>query len=160
MANRLFFRLTAAATLFLFGLFTVGTLDHRAHGQATPNDLTATGAVQLVGQGRQTFRFDTFGDHAFWGDTLKLHQAIEGAAHNGVGPGLTPANALGLGLKVDVDALPSDLLQQLLHGGVNLRVCVHCPYPHSPMTSVLLWWPEPKIRAKTVHEQSAEYLQI
>ena len=30
-------------------------------------------------RGRQIFRFDTFGDEAFWGDTLKLHQAIAGA---------------------------------------------------------------------------------
>jgi hypothetical protein len=33
---------------------------------------------QMVIQGRQTFRFDTFGDDAFWGDMLKLHRAIEG----------------------------------------------------------------------------------
>ena len=35
-------------------------------------------AEDLVKAGRQTFRFDTFGDEAFWGDTLKLHQAIAG----------------------------------------------------------------------------------
>ena len=35
-------------------------------------------ATQKVLQGEQIFRFDTFGDEAFWGDTLKLHQAIEG----------------------------------------------------------------------------------
>jgi hypothetical protein len=29
--------------------------------------------------GRQTFRFDTFGDESFWGDMLQLHKAIEGA---------------------------------------------------------------------------------
>jgi hypothetical protein len=29
--------------------------------------------------GRQTFRFDTFGDESFWGDVLQLHKAIEGA---------------------------------------------------------------------------------
>jgi hypothetical protein len=32
----------------------------------------------MLAQGRQTFRFDTFGDEKFWGDTLLLHQAIEG----------------------------------------------------------------------------------
>jgi hypothetical protein len=36
-------------------------------------------AAQKVVMGEQVFRFDTFGDEAFWGDTLKLHQAIEGA---------------------------------------------------------------------------------
>jgi hypothetical protein len=34
-------------------------------------------ATANVEGGRQTFRFDTFGDQASWGDTLKLHQAIE-----------------------------------------------------------------------------------
>jgi hypothetical protein len=30
-------------------------------------------------QGRRVFRFDTFGDQAFWGGVLGLHRAIEGA---------------------------------------------------------------------------------
>ena len=63
-------------------------------------------AVRSIEKGRETFRFDTFGDEAFWGDTLNLHEAIAGAANGGVGPGLTPATALALGLKVDVGALP------------------------------------------------------
>jgi hypothetical protein len=33
-------------------------------------------AQQMIEEGRRIFRFDTFGDEAFWGDTLKLHQAI------------------------------------------------------------------------------------
>jgi hypothetical protein len=28
-------------------------------------------------QGRQIFRYDTFGDEAFWADTIELHQAIQ-----------------------------------------------------------------------------------
>lgn len=122
MTKRLFFRFAAAsAALALFGFLSFLTSEHRARGEAAPNDPAASSALQLVGQGRQTFRFDTFGDQAFWGDTLKLHQAIEGAAQGGVGPGLSPANALALGLKVDVAALPGDLLQQLLHGRINLN---------------------------------------
>jgi hypothetical protein len=31
---------------------------------------------QMIQQGRQIFRFDTFGDQAFWGEQLKLHQTI------------------------------------------------------------------------------------
>ena len=64
------------------------------------------GGSSLVREGKQTFRFDTFGDEAFWGGTLQLHKAIEGAANGGVGPGVSPKTALALGLKVDVDALP------------------------------------------------------
>ena len=80
------------------------------------HDATAENAVDLVGQGRQIFRFDTFGDEQFWGDMLGLHKAIEGAAHGGVGPGLSPNSALTLGLKVDVDALPQRLLNRLTSG--------------------------------------------
>lgn len=75
---------------------------------------------QMVKEGKQTFRFDTFGDEAFWGDTLHLHQAIEGARFGGVGPGVSPTTALAVGLKVDVDALPENLVQALKKGKVNL----------------------------------------
>jgi len=67
-------------------------------------------AISKVEQGQQIFRFDTFGDQAFWGDTLKLHQAIEGAGLGGVGPGVSPKTTLAIGLKIDVDAPPSNLL--------------------------------------------------
>jgi hypothetical protein len=70
-------------------------------------------AQAALQEGRDTFRFATFGDEIFWGDTLQLHQAIAGARQGGVGPGLSPAAALGLGLKVDVDALPQKLQAQL-----------------------------------------------
>jgi hypothetical protein len=78
-------------------------------------------ARQMADEGKQTFRFDTFGDEAFWGDTLQLHQAIEGAKLGGVGPGVSPAIALAVGLKVDVDALPPDLIAALKLGKVNLQ---------------------------------------
>lgn len=75
---------------------------------------------QMMEEGRQTFRFDTFGDEQFWGDTLKLHNAIEGAALGGVGPGVSPRMALAVGLKVDSDALPASLIDALKAGQVNL----------------------------------------
>ena len=73
-----------------------------------------------IDMGRQIFRFDTFGDQAWWGDTLHLHQAIAGAANGGVGPGVSPKTALAVGLKVDADALPGQLKSDLKHGRVNL----------------------------------------
>jgi hypothetical protein len=105
--------LSVAAAL---GLMTAG-----AQGQSTSKDPVADNAVQLATQGRQIFRFDTFGDQAFWGDTIKLHLAIEGSGLGGVGPGVSPATALAVGLKVDVDALPANLLQAIEHGKVNLN---------------------------------------
>jgi hypothetical protein len=84
-------------------------------------DAGSTAGVHLApNQGQQIFRFDTFGDQDFWGGTLQLHKAIEGARFGGVGPGISPRTALALGLKVDVDALPEQLQQDLKHGKVNL----------------------------------------
>lgn len=79
------------------------------------------GGSSFPSGGRQIFRHDTFGSEAFWGDTLRLHEAIAGQANGGVGDGLTPATALSLGLKVDSEALPSDLRRQLRDGEVNLE---------------------------------------
>jgi hypothetical protein len=80
----------------------------------------STNAQQMLEQGREIFRFDTFGDEAFWGDTLQLHQAIAGEQLGGVGPGVSPKAALAVGLKVDADALPQALVTQLKNGEVNL----------------------------------------
>ena len=74
-----------------------------------------------VQEGKHTFRFDTFGDEVFWGDTLKLHQAIAGAANGGVGAGVSPTAALQLGLKVDVAALPAEIVDGLKQGTVDLN---------------------------------------
>jgi hypothetical protein len=76
---------------------------------------------ELVAQGRQIFRFDTFGDQDFWGGALQLHKALEEAQHGGVGPGVSPATALAVGLKVDLDALPPALVRQIKAGQVNLN---------------------------------------
>jgi hypothetical protein len=77
-------------------------------------------AQKMISEGQRTFRFDTFGDQAFWGGMLKLHEAVEGARLGGVGPGLSPRAALGLGLKVDVTALPTSVVHQIEAGQVDL----------------------------------------
>lgn len=74
----------------------------------------------MMAEGRETFRFDTFGDEAFWTGALRLHEAIAGEDHGGVGPGLSPEAALGLGLKVDTDALPQEVLDAIAAGQVDL----------------------------------------
>src|ERR1044071_2231032 len=65
-------------------------------------------ASAMIDSGRKTFRFDTFGDEAFWGTSLQLHRAVAGTANGGVGAGVSPKVALSVGLKVDVDALPAE----------------------------------------------------
>ncbi|MDP2275068.1 MAG: hypothetical protein Q8K32_30270 [Archangium sp.] len=65
-------------------------------------------ATRLIEEGRRTFRYETFGDEAFWGEALQLHRAIRGEPL-----GLSPRSALSLGLKFDEEALSPALRQQL-----------------------------------------------
>ncbi len=83
--------------------------------------ITARNKDQQFEEGRQIFRFDTFGDEAFWGDQLKLHLAIAGEKLGGVGPGLSPAQALALGLKVDAASVPPAIAAALRAGHVDLN---------------------------------------
>src|SRR5215510_379509 len=75
---------------------------------------------RMMQEGKNTFRFDTFGDETFWGDALKLHQVIQGSRLGGVGPGLSPQAAIDLGFKVDVDALPKSVEKDLEKGRLDL----------------------------------------
>ena len=84
------------------------------------DEAIAANAQRLSADGRQTFRYDTFGDEDFWGGTLRLHESVAT---------LSPVAALSLGLKVDSDALPSNVLQRLRHGSVDLN---------DPATTLLL----------------------
>ena len=61
--------------------------------------------------GRAIFRFDTFGDEQLWTDVLRMHEVIAT---------VPPATALAVGLKVDVDALPAEVVAALRAGTVDL----------------------------------------
>jgi hypothetical protein len=80
-------------------------------GDADFDSLISKNVENLVAQGRRIFRFDTFGDEEFWGDTLQLHRGVAKT---------TPRKALGLGLKVDVKALPPDIIRAIQQGTINL----------------------------------------
>jgi hypothetical protein len=126
------FRRFATAVFVVLGLVLITLLDRPQRAQAqgsgfdrlfpkNPADRSIAENIQkMTDEGRQTFRFATFGDEAFWGDTIKLHQALAGSKLGGVGPGVSPKTALSVGLKVDVDALPRSLLRDLESGKVDL----------------------------------------
>jgi mono/diheme cytochrome c family protein len=63
---------------------------------------TESAAPAQAGDGKQIFRFDTFGDEQFWTDTLRMHEVIQSS--------VSPATALSVGLKVDSAALPANFL--------------------------------------------------
>ena len=129
-------RILIGAGALIFVTAATATLQRSSPSTQTPQPVATTGAAanagsldsaithnaqRLVEEGRRIFRFDTFGDEAFWGDQLKLHQAIVGQKLGGVGPGLSPKMALSLGLKVDAQALPADLVAQIKAGKVDMN---------------------------------------
>jgi hypothetical protein len=75
----------------------------------------------LVAQGKDIFRFDTFGDETQWTDALRLHEVI--------GAAVDPTTALAVGLKVDAEALPPAVVQGIQDGSISLK---------SPDTTVAL----------------------
>lgn len=125
------------------GILAVGCQAQRAAdraGQTVPVDRTGISGADweaaldqntraMIDEGRQTFRHDTFGSEAFWGDQVSLHAAIQGEALGGVGPGIGPRQALALGLKVDAAALPPETARAIRAGTADLD---------SPATTVAL----------------------
>jgi mono/diheme cytochrome c family protein len=92
-------------------------------------DRTPTGASQsaadrspeTLAEGQRIFRYETFGDEQFWTDTARMHEVVQKS--------LSPAMALSVGLKVDADAIPADVAQDIKAGKVDLE---------SPATTVAL----------------------
>jgi len=85
------------------------------------SDDSAAEHAALVEQGKQIFRFDTFGDEIHWSDTLRMHEVVSAA--------VDPTTALSVGLKVDADALPAAVVDGIRNGSVDLT---------SPATTVAL----------------------
>jgi hypothetical protein len=116
--------LVGALSLWSVAAYAEAGAAPRKDGEAALDQASAASvfrnARSTIARGREIFRFDTFGDQAFWGGQLGLHQTIKGTAQGGIGPGLSPRTALSLGLKVDVQALPKSLIRQLRLGQVNL----------------------------------------
>jgi hypothetical protein len=66
----------------------------------------------LVAQGREIFRFDTFGDETQWTDALRMHDVISSV--------VDPVTALSVGLKVDSESLPPEVVQGIQDGSISL----------------------------------------
>jgi hypothetical protein len=62
--------------------------------------------------GQHIFRFDTFGDEQLWTDQLRMHEVIESS--------VDPLTALSVGLKVDADALPREVIEGIIAGTIPL----------------------------------------
>ena len=125
MPRHVKFLLVGGAVAFVI----VGTVALRQAAPAAQAQPAATGfdtaidqnAQRMLEEGRRIFRFDTFGSEEFWGGKLRLHEAIVGQKLGGVGPGVSPKMALSLGLKVDAEALPADLVAAIKAGKVDMN---------------------------------------
>jgi mono/diheme cytochrome c family protein len=85
------------------------------------SDDSAAEQAALIAQGKQIFRYDTFGDEVQWTDTLRMHEVISAA--------VDPVTALSVGLKVDAEALPQSVVDGISNGSVDLK---------SPATTIAL----------------------
>lgn len=80
------------------------------------DDAIKQNSKDLFDKGQAVFRFETFGDEAFWTDQLQLHKVIADEKHGGIGKGLSPKEALAAGLKVDLTILPRFLRRKIQEG--------------------------------------------
>jgi mono/diheme cytochrome c family protein len=107
--------------LIVFCVAGVAALLTAACGGGTGQTANSTPDPAVVAEGKQIFRFDTFGDESQWTDTLRMHEVIRTA--------VDPTTALSVGLKVDAEALPAAVVQGIQNGSVDLK---------SPETTVVL----------------------
>lgn len=98
----------AGLAILLIGTLTMCDDDNNPLGP----ELNRPVDPELAAQGREIFRFDTFGDEVFWTDTARLHEVIRTS--------VSPRTALQVGLKVDADALPQSIKDALQAGQVDL----------------------------------------
>ena len=109
-------RLIGAATIVFIITLTLATSSSGPTGTALARAESSVGESERRHQddarldlrlGQKIFREDTFGDEQLWTDVLQMHNVI------GTVP---PVAALGLGLKVDVDALPAEIIAAVSAG--------------------------------------------
>jgi cytochrome c553 len=112
----------SATILVLANVAVMRTAASAQSGPATTFDsVIEQHARDSFVRGRQIFRFDTFGSEAFWGGRLRLHEPIVGARFGGSGPGLSPLEALNVGLKIDIDMVPPELIARARAGQISLN---------------------------------------
>ncbi|HEY9514625.1 MAG TPA: hypothetical protein VIQ74_03010 [Gemmatimonadaceae bacterium] len=97
-----------AASFAMAATGALSSCDSSAPTEARIEDLDPA----QVAAGKEIFRFDTFGDEKYWTDTLRMHEVIQG--------GVSPNAALGVGLKVDLEALPQAVRDAIAAGQVDL----------------------------------------
>lgn len=94
-------------------------------------DNLPTSSAGNMALGKEVFRFETFGNEGFWTEAMQLQQGF-------VAAGVTPIDALKLGLSVDSDALDADTFAAI---GAELKTDLspaNAPILNNPATTVAL----------------------
>ncbi len=112
-SRRIHLRVRALRKAVAIGTISAAAVLLSACGSSGPSQPDAAVAnAALLAQGKQIFRFDTFGDQTQWTDTLRMHEVIAAA--------VDPTTALSVGLKVDAEALPPAVVQGIQSGSISL----------------------------------------
>jgi hypothetical protein len=115
---------STCTAFFIISVFLIQCTQPAGNNASTTvkesDDPISANAKQMLEEGKQTFRYETFGDESYWTDALQLNKAILGEKNGGVGAGLSPKAALASGLKVDMDVIPADVAAAIKAGKVNL----------------------------------------
>lgn len=104
-------RLIGAASFIFLVAFVLAVSGTLPASTAASSEAPLSTVESLRRQGQAIFRFDTFGDEQLWTDVLRMHEVI---------PTIDPMTALAVGLKIDVEALPAEVLSALAAGQVDL----------------------------------------
>lgn len=102
--------------LIVLSIITVVTLAQCRKNKDLPENINPA----LINDGKQIFRYDTYGDEEFWSGLLHLDKAIAGAENGGFGAGVSPKTALAVGLKVDAEALPPNVVAAIQARTIDL----------------------------------------
>ena len=95
------------------------------------NEAPVVHATGNNANGQQVFRFETFGNERFWTDALRLQQGV-------IAAGVTPIQALKLGLVVDSDALDAPTLAAIAAELKTDLSPANAPLLNSPATTIKL----------------------
>lgn len=116
MSTTSLFHLTLLATAIVAGAAGCtkqpAASNEHVDAASPPAQSAAPSPTDDIARGRETFRHDTFGDETLWTDTLRLHEVIAKS--------VDPTTALKVGLKVDAEALPPEVVKGIQDKSISL----------------------------------------
>jgi mono/diheme cytochrome c family protein len=130
-------------------LFSCATSPPETSTDETKRGVEAQANDELA-QGRKIFRSDTFGSEAFW-TTTRLHDVLQGEKFGGTGPGVSPKQALDLGLKVDLAAVPKGVVEVLKVGKLTDL--------NDPANTVALLKADAVVGVKAFFDESGKHIE-